>query len=386
MTADANPTPISDESRRWLEALLNANLDHAVIFFSPQALVVDWLGAAERLFGYTKQEALGRPISALFTEEDKALGLDDQEIALARLSGRSEDDRWHVRQDGSRFWANGVLTTVHDACGAVVAMCKIVRDRTDILTQIRSLESQVASHMATIDRHNRTTVLVAHELRNPLMPMMSAVALLQRSDDPTLRARACAVLERQLGLLTNLIDDLTGSSVLSMEARVQIAIERVSVSQALNDAADSVRFDTSSKGQDLTLVLPAETIWIAADPARLQQMLLNLLGNASKYTHDGGQIVMSATVEDEMAVVRVEDNGRGIATELIPRIFELFTREHRGAPVPGLGVGLAVVQDLARRHGGGAEVRSPGPGKGSIFSLRLPLYSDAACPEPPDPT
>ena len=382
MNAEVNPTPLSDETRVLLEALLDSNLDHAVIFFSPQALVVDWLGAAERLFGYTKQEALGRPFAALFTEEDKALGLDAQEIALARLSGRSEDDRWHVRQDGSRFWANGVLTTVRGASGGVVAMCKIVRDRTDILMQIRSLESQVASHKAAIERHNRTTVLVAHELRNPMMPMMSAVALLQRSEEPTLRARACAVLERQLGSLKNLIDDLIGSSVLAMDARVQIAIERVSVGQALNDAADSLRLDIASKGQDLRLVLPAEDIWISADPARLQQMLLNLLANASKYTHDGGQIVMSATVEDEMAVIRVEDNGRGIATELIPHLFELFTREQRGAPVPGLGVGLAVVQDLARRHGGGAEVRSPGPGKGSIFSLRLPLYPDAVGPIP----
>ena len=384
---DPHAPELSETTLRWLTALMHSNVDVAVIFLTPDAVVADWLGAAERVFGHAKHEAIGMPFSALFTDEDRALGLDRQELALALSSGRSEDDRWHVRKNGGRFWSSGVLTAVREppaagrAEGNVVALCKIVRDRTDIRAQIVALENQLAARTEAIESRDRVAALVAHELLNPMMPIMSAVALLQQADDASVRARACEIIERHVGVLKGLVEDLNDASR-TVHANALLALERVSVNDALRESAEGLRTNAEAAGLDLKLVLPAQTLWVHADPLRVQQMLLNLIGNAIKYTPAGGHVALSATVEGDMAVIRVEDDGRGISPDVIPRIFELFTREHRGAAVPGMGVGLAVVQDLARRHGGNAEVRSPGAGLGSIFALRLPRFA----PERPTPS
>lgn len=374
-----SPLSLSDETREWLTALLHGKMDVAIIFFKPDATVADWLGGAERLFGYSKSEALGMPFSALFTEEDVALGMDEQELAIARSSGRSEDDRWHVRKNASHFWASGVLTAVRQrgssgqADGELVAYCKIVRDRTDVRMQILALENQLWARTEDIARRDRIATSVAHELLNPMVPIVSAIALLKRSDDAVTHDRACEIIDRQVRLLKGLVDDLNdGARALS--AHHLIALERVSINEALREAADGLLGSAEGNGLSLLVVLPLQTIWISADPLRLQQMLLNLIANAIKFTPSGGHITLSVTVEGEMVAIRVEDDGRGISPDVIPSIFELFTREERHAPNPGMGVGLAVVQDLARRHGGGAEARSAGVGLGSVFTLRLPLF------------
>lgn len=385
----ASPPCLSDESLRWLTALLNGNGDVAIIFFTPDGVVADWLGAAERLFGYSKQEALGLPFSTLFTEEDKALGLDNQELALARSSGRSEDDRWHVRRNAGRFWGSGVLTAVRRGSGTdrgdgeLVALCKIIRDRTDVRTRISALENQLAARTIDIERRHRISSAVAHELLNPMAPIMSAVALLQKADDADTRARAREIIERQVGVLKSLVDDLNDGAR-SLSAHALLALQRVDLNDAVRQSADGLLSSAEGNGLLLRSVLPARTIWLNADPERLQQMLLNLIANAIKFTPSGGHITLSATVEDDMGVIRVEDDGRGIAPDLLRHLFELFTRDERGAPVAGMGVGLAVVQDLARRHGGGAEARSAGIGLGSIFALRLPLFGSVRqLPEKP---
>jgi signal transduction histidine kinase len=138
-------------------------------------------------------------------------------------------------------------------------------------------------------------------------------------------------------------------------------------------AADGIRTSSEQQHQELVVTVPSVPITIQADPSRLQQMLLNLLSNASKYTPPGGHIHLTVTVEASEAVIRVTDDGAGISHEVLPHIFELFTRGEPAGEVHGLGVGLAVVKELATLHGGGVEARSPGRGKGSVFTLRLPI-------------
>ena len=365
----------------WVRRLLETSLDHAVIFLSPEGQIVGWTGAARRLFGYTPAEAIGLPFSAIFTPEDIALGLDAQEIALARSAGRSEDDRWHVRNDASRFWASGVLQAVHDEAGVLGALCKIVRDRTDVRTQIVALQHQLALRKAEADTRSRLITSIAHELRNPMMPIFAAVALLQKPIEEGLRLRSLEIVERQFGILKKLIDDLNEVARAEYTA-ASIQTGPLLVQDALRSAADSVRPLADERRQTLRVVLPSGDIVIGADAVRLQQMLLNLLGNAIKYTPPGGHIGLSATVEADMAVIRVEDDGIGIDPAVLPNIFELFTREGRDVRTPGDGVGLAVVKELARRLGGGVEARSPGVGNGSVFTVRMPLLAPRGA-EPP---
>ena len=371
----------------WAQLWLESTRDHAVIFLDPDGVIKVWAGAAQRLFGYAEEEVIGQSLSIIFTPQDRALGLDAHELELARRSGRSEDDRWHVRQDGSQFWANGVLETLHDCDGTLLALCKTVRDRTDIRTQILALQNQVAAQREQLRHQQRFAACVAHELRNPLMPILSAVTVLQKNPPPDLRARAFDIVERQFGVLKKLVDDLSGwgqrtalgaTSLLELGASggataMTLATQPVSVQAALLAVTQSLAPLATAQDKRLREVLPPVAIWVAADPVRLEQMLQNLVGNAIKYTTPGGNISVSASVEGDMAVMRVEDDGIGIAAHVLPHIFELLTREGRAVQVPGSGVGLAVVKELARQHGGNVEARSSGAGKGSLFALRLPV-------------
>lgn len=288
----------------------------------------------ERLFGYADHEALGLPFATIFSAEDLARGLDSQEIALARSAGRSEDDRWHVRKDGSRFWASGVLQAIRGDEGQVLALCKIVRDRTDVRTQLVALQNQVAARNQQLDERNRLITSIAHEMRNPMMPIFSAVALMQKPIEEGLRERGLEVVERQFGILKKLIDDL--NQVARAEYVVpSITADPLVVQEALRRATDSLRPLAADRQQELRVVMPSGAICIRADDVRLQQMLLNLIGNAIKYTPVGGHISVSATVEADMAVIRIEDDGIGIDPAVLPHIFDLFTREHRDPMTPG---------------------------------------------------
>jgi two-component system CheB/CheR fusion protein len=360
----------------WLAELLGTTSEHAVIFLDPQGRVVAWLGAAERLFGHTPEEAMGMPFERVFVPEDQSLGLHQQELAVAAASGRSADDRWHLRKDGSRFWSSGLLEVVRQPDGCVAAFCKVLRDRTDVRTQLDALHNRIAALSDAHARRSNFLVSLGHEMRNPMSPLVACVAALKRSDDPEVKRQCCATMERQLAVLTRLLDDLSAAAHAAL-GKSKIETEPLNLQDALDCAVASVAPAALQQRLQLQLLLPSVPFEVEADPARLQQMLANLLGNAVKYTPPGGHVVVSASVEGSMAVIRIEDDGRGIPHETLPHIFELVTRNAALDAPAGLGVGLAVVDELARLHGGGVEARSPGLGKGSVFTLRLPLRQPA---------
>ena len=353
---------------------LDSTVDLAVIHCSLDGIVGDWLGASSRLLGYTPGEALGLSLSDFFTDDDRRRGLDAHEIAVARTQGRSEDDRWHRRKDGTTFWASGVLCLVHAADGAPMGLCKVLRDRTDVRIQLDALENHARHLQRTLDAERDGVRALAHELRNPLMPIMSAVALLQHRDAEQVHEKASRILANQVGVLKRLVDDL-GTLGGEGEPRPSggLDIQSVNLGAVMQELVDSLRGSAGTGDRSISLVLPKTDIWVAADPARLQQMLLNLLNNALKYTSDHGHVDVSASIEADMGVVRIEDDGVGISPDILPKIFELFTREGRQEDIPGHGVGLAVVRELSAAHGGSVEGRSAGHDKGANFTLRIPL-------------
>jgi two-component system CheB/CheR fusion protein len=359
----------------WLARFLETTPDYALILTSPDGIIREWLGAAERVIGYPAAEARGRSLSILFTEDDLARGLDAHEIAVAHAQGRSEDDRWHVRKDGSRFWASGVLTSLRGDDGSVIGLCKVLRDKTDVRIQLQGLENSVRTRDEALAQRAAFMSSIAHELRNPLMPIVSALGLLQRPDAAHLTGKAVKILDHQVAILRRLVDDLN-KGTLDIDSPIRLTMEPVDLQATLRLVTDSLGEAAAAKQQHLSLVLPPATIRVRADPQRLQQMLLNLVGNAIKYTPRGGHVDLSASVEADMAVIRIEDDGIGIAPDVLPRIFELFTREERQPDIEGQGIGLAVVKRLAALHGGYIEARSAGHDKGSVFGLRLPLHQE----------
>lgn len=359
------------DSLAWLQHVLEHSKDYAVVLMDAHGIILDWLGAAENVLGYSADEALGQPADIIFTPEDRDAGLPQVEIETARSTGRAEDDRWHLRKGGVRFWGSGVLQPVRAVDGTLVGYCKIVRDRTDVRTQLTSSLHRIESLSAELKRRGEFMVRLGHELRNPLSAIRAAGYTIQRIGDPAVQ-RPCEVLERQVTVLVRLLDDLAEAT--RADARIARVIPQpVVLQEAVQLAVSAIQPAVAAKGQHLSVIVPEVPITFEADPARLQQMLTNLLTNASKFTPSGGHVSISATTDESMVVIHVEDDGVGIPPEVLPHIFELFTRASTTASTAdGLGVGLAVVKELATLHGGGIEARS-GAERGSVFTLRLPL-------------
>lgn len=375
-SSDGQLGPLAEDGvfGRLLCDLLRATVDQAIVVVDEAGTVIAWRGAAERLFGYREDEILGRDYGVLFTPEDRALGLDRQELAAAAQSGRSEDDRWHQRKDGSTFWGSGLLEGVREPQTGVVRYCKLLRDRTDVRTKLEALQNRLAVQEQANEAWRRSFVSHGHELRNVLGALNNAMTLHGLAGDEPTRERARGMARRQLSAMERLLSDLPTAMAAGSGARLDR--QPVVIQEALELAASGVREAAEAKGQALRVVAPAVPFTVEADAGRLQQMLLNLLGNAIKYTPAAGHIELTATVEGHEAVVRVVDDGIGIPTGTLPRIFDLFTRGDPPRDVPGQGVGLAVVRELAALHGGSVDARSPGEGKGSVFTLRLPLRAD----------
>jgi signal transduction histidine kinase/ActR/RegA family two-component response regulator len=240
-------------------------------------------------------------------------------------------------------------------------------------------------------RKDEFLAMLAHELRNPLAPIVNAVHLLRRSPvaDP-MQQRVRAIIERQAGRLTRLVDDLLEVSRIT-SGRIQLHRERITVAGVIDRAVETVRPLIEQHHHTLNLRVPQTPVWLLADATRLEQVVVNLLNNAAKYTDDGGTIELSVQAGATQAVLRVKDNGIGIEQELLPRIFELFTQAERSLDRSsgGLGIGLSLVQRLVIMHGGSVTVDSA-VGKGSEFTVRLPLdkarSDDAAAAEGLDST
>lgn len=240
-----------------------------------------------------------------------------------------------------------------------------------------------ADELASADRaKNEFLAMLGHELRNPLAPVLFANEILTRhlASEPAL-VRQCDLIERQMRQMSRLLDDLLEAS---KATRGMVSLNRAPVDMAalVADTVNAAALVFRLREQELTCRGPSQPLFVSGDAVRLEQIVTNILNNASKYTPTGGRITVTLEQEAEEAVLRVADTGVGIAPELLPRIFELFTQGERGLDRSqgGLGIGLALVNSLVTLHGGSVQAVSEGPGLGSEFVVRLPLASEQVSP------
>lgn len=379
----SSPTA-SPKAEELLRLLLDQSKDHALLLLDAGGLIVGWLAGAEYIFGYQTEEILGQPVHRLFTPEDVERGLSAHELEVARKDGRAEDDRWHVRKDGSRIWVSGAVIALRDAAGQVVGFGKIMRDRTDLKAQIESLENRAETLSRADQRKNLFLGTLGHELRNPLAPLTNALHLIRLAGPISENlVYPIKLIERQVEFIRRLVDDLLDITRVAA-GKVELRVQPVRLQEILNRAAEACRPRAQERRQDFQVLLPPAPITLNADADRLHQVTVNLLNNAVKYTPEGGRIWLKATIEGEEVVVRVEDTGVGIDAEMLPRIFDLFTQEESSLTRSegGLGLGLPLVKELVALHGGTVQVRSEGRDKGSEFTIRLPLPQSTAPPPP----
>ena len=227
-------------------------------------------------------------------------------------------------------------------------------------------------------RKDEFLAMLAHELRNPLAPMRNAVQILRMADvnDDSVRM-AAAVMDRQVSQMVRLVEDLLDVSRIT-RGRIELRKRRIELAAAVEHAVEDIRSQVASMKQELEVVLPRDPIHLSADTARLTQVIGNLLSNASKFTDRGGHIRLAVERDSNHAVVRVRDDGVGIAADQLARIFDMFVQVDTSLErsVDGLGIGLTLVKSLMELHGGSVEAHSDGLGQGSEFVLRLPIGLD----------
>jgi PAS domain S-box-containing protein len=353
------------DARTRLGAVVESSED-AILTVDLDGRIDSWNRGATAIYGYGAAEILGKPITLLIPPE-----LEDEErriIDRLRAGERIEHyETVRLRKDGTRRDISLTVSPVRDASGRLVAISKIGRDITARKNEQREIEEEAR-------RKDEFLAILSHELRNPLAPIRYALSLAkQPKASPEHRRRAEDVIERQVELMGRLLDDLFDVSRIS---RGQVILRKkwIDLTTVIGAAIDAARPRIDQKKHTLTLELPAEPLRLDADPVRITQVLTNLLTNAAKYTNPGGEIHLRAWRDSGSVGFAVRDNGIGIATEMMPRLFELFAQAtpalHKAEG--GLGIGLALVKGFVEMHGGTIEAKSDGPGRGSEFVVRLP--------------
>jgi PAS domain S-box-containing protein len=368
------------EAERQL--ILDSVREFAIFSLDASGRVATWNRGAERVFGYSEDEIVGQGAAILFTPEDRRDRVPEEELETAAATGHAGDDRWHLRKDGRRIFVSGVVTPIRDESGAPRGFTKVARDITE--------RTRAEEALKEADRRkDEFLAILSHELRNPIGAIRTAVQVARSPGAEEHLSWCHEVIGRQVGHLARLTDDLLDISRIA-QGKIELRRQSVELPHLIARAAEAVRPLVERKGHRLTVEVAPDVPRIDADPTRIEQVLINLLTNAAKYTEDGGRITVAAGRRGDRAVIRVSDTGIGIPPEKLPRIFETFIQidDSRSRSEGGLGIGLSLVRRLVELHGGTVLATSE-PGQGSEFTVELPAGADAlpsVVPEIPPPS
>ncbi len=363
--------------------LVASVVDYAIFVLDPVGRVATWNPGAERINGYRAEEILGQHFSHFYPLEDIEAGKPAMELREATARGHFEDEGWRVRKDGTRFWANVVITALRDAGGRLVGFAKVTRDLTERKEaeeqRLRLTREQAAraEAEAAVRARDEFLSIASHELKTPLTALQLQFQLLLqalRKDDrtsfPPERLTAMAEgAERQVKRFAKLIENLLDLSRIEF-GRLELEPEEVDLAEVARSVAARFEAELARSGSSLALDLDGPVVgrW---DPLRVEQVVTNLVSNAAKYGA-GRPIELRVDGDGETARLVVRDQGIGIAPEDQARIFERFERAAPSRHYGGLGMGLYIARQIVEAHGGSIRVASA-PGAGSTFTVELPL-------------
>lgn len=360
-----------------LKLMTESARDFAIMTLDSSGTITNWNIGAEIMFGYTQDEAVGKGIDIIFTDEDVKAGMPQKELNRAKEIGYAPDERWHKRKNGRLVYCTGGVNRMDDP--VYQGYAKIVRDVTDLKLRDAEQESRLDRAHADSVLKDEFFAIVSHELKHPLNLIQLNAELLARM--PAVRnaapaARATDLIQRSVRGQARIIDDLldlsrlrSGKLALNRSVFDLTAIAK-NILEVLKPVAEAAGVELHSEF-DATLA-----VHLNADPLRIEQIIWNLLNNGIKFTPEGGRVTLALAVEGTRVRLDVSDTGRGIDPKFLSRIFDMFTqadvRQKSGA-TPGLGIGLAVVSQLVEAHGGTIQVRSDGLGSGAKFTVWFDL-------------
>lgn len=383
------------EQRRAEQALhaseerLRAHIDNsplAVIEFDPELAVTRWSKEAERIFGWTAAEMIGRRIAEVrWVHEEDAEGVQREGARL--LSGeatRTLMTNRNYRKDGSIIYCEWHNSALHDAHGRPISILSQALDVTDRRRAEQELRASQDALRAADQRKTDFLAILSHELRNDLAPMKHGLRLLERvPPDSPQRHRAREIIGRQIDHVTGLVDDLLDISRIN-SGKIRLERTCLDTREVVRRCCEDVRAAYEERGLALRLEVDADPLWVEADEARLTQIVGNLLGNALKFTSPPGAVDVTARRRAETIELRVRDTGVGIEPRYLEKIFEPFTQAERtgGTAHAGMGLGLALVKELVSMHGGTVRALSEGEGSGAELVVTLPLARAPGAHEP----
>jgi PAS domain S-box-containing protein len=378
--AGPQPTPRASPERERAERLnlmVQSITDYAIFSLDIAGVITSWNPAAEQVFGYAGAEIIGQSFAVLFTPEDLEAGAPEAELGRAAKTGTSDDIRWHVRKDGRRIFVNGKVTSIRDE-GLLLGFTKIAHD----VTERKLLEERLTESNR---RKDEFLAMLGHELRNPLNAINAAVQLIGRSSTEEVGWASDAV-KRQVKHLSHLLDDLLDAARVT-QGKIQLRREVFDATAAITRATETVRSVVEGHRHELNVTFEPCSMWVDADPTRLEQIVVNLLTNAAKYTPEGGRICLTAGCEGREVVIRVKDTGIGIPSEVLPHVFDLFRQAERSLDRSegGLGIGFSLVKALAEMHGGSVTVASEGRGRAVSSRLDCPCRTGVLSTATPRP-
>ena len=379
-TRDVTERRHTDVALQRLAAIVDSS-DDVIVSKDLEGTIQTWNRAAERLFQYSAEEAIGRSITMLIPREH----VQEEEVILGKIRRGERVDHFEtvrLAKDGRRIDVALTVSPVRDQTGHIIGASKIARDITEIKRaakereEILAREQQARTEAEAANRaKDEFLVTLSHELRTPLNAILGWTQLLANTPyDPGRVAKAVETIGRNAKQQVSLIEDLLDvSSILA--GRLRLNTRPVDLVNVLVAALDSIRPTAAEKGVALETHLDPDVGPVMGDPDRLQQIFWNLLSNAVKFTSPGGRVSVQLELARSRALIRFTDTGAGISQDMLPVIFERFrqadsssTRSHGG-----LGLGLAIVRELVERHGGTVEGSSPGEGQGATFTVVLPM-------------
>jgi PAS domain S-box-containing protein len=384
----------SEVVRNRLAAVVESS-DDAIISKTLEGIIMTWNKGAERLFGYTAAEAVGKPITILIPPDR----LSEETVILSRLRRGERIEHYEtirMRKDGVHLDVSLVVSPVKDATGRIVGASKIARDITERKRAAVERERLLAAERAAREDAERVSMMkdeflatLSHELRTPLNAILGWAHLLssgEGSGGPEDLKQGLEIIARNARAQSQLVEDLLDMSRI-VSGNVRLDVRWADLVAVIGAAVESVMPSAEAKGIRLVKILDPSAESLYGDPARLQQVVWNLLTNAVKFTPRGGKVEVLLSRVNSHIEIRVNDTGLGIAPEFLPHVFERFRQADSSSTrrYGGLGLGLAIVKQLVELHGGSVRAQSEGEGRGSTFVVSLPLAPVRVAPQQASP-
>lgn len=370
-------------SEERLRLIAETTHEHAILILDETGIVTHWYKGAELIFGYSASEVRGRYFDFIFTHEDRLAGAPALELQTAMTQGRGEDERWHLRKDGTRFYCSGEITRLEGA--TLHGYVKIAKDMTSQMMLQEQKTSELAETQNSSQLKDQFFAMMSHELRNPLNLIQLNADLIQRFPETRRHAGATKAAKAILDAVQSqgtIINDLLDVARVKT-GKLKLNLESLDLAGLLGEIHSLLAEDGS---RDIQLQLPSledKPVVVEGDRTRMEQVIWNLVTNAMKFTPVDKPIRLSLARQGDMAVIQIVDKGRGIAVEQLQQVFELYGQASNHVAAQqrqGLGIGLSLVKDLVEAQGGTVGVESAGLGHGCSFTVRMPLMQEpAAC-------